>query len=263
MARLDRLKCIVTGAASGIGRAIALRFAAEGAIVLGTDVDAVGLEHVGGEALGSLRTMPLNVTNEAAVDAAFAGFAAEEGRIDVLVNSAGIAHNGTALEADLASWERVLAINLTGVWLGCRAALRQMTEQRGGVIVNIASIGSLVASPSNAAYLASKGGVAMLTKSIAIDFGHLNIRANAICPGTVPTPLVQNRYPERGEAEESDVMASIQAAAAGRYPLKRLGSVDEIAALTVYLASDESGFMSGSLLPIDGGISAAAWLVGQ
>ena len=264
-ARLEGKAAIVTGAASGLGRAIALMFAAEGARVVCADLDAAGAEatasqigHDGGEAVA----VTTDVASEEAARSCVARAVARLGRVDCLVNSAGIVRDGTAMDTDLATWNLVIGVNLTGLWLMCRAVLPHMKERRAGSIVNIASVGALVAAPSNAAYITSKGGVAALTRSIAIDFAPDNIRANAICPGTVPTPLVINHYINRGEVAAGDVAAGI-AATRQRYPLRRHGTPEEIAALAVYLGSDESGFMTGSLLPIDGGISAAAWQVGQ
>jgi NAD(P)-dependent dehydrogenase (short-subunit alcohol dehydrogenase family) len=264
--RLAGTVAIVTGAGSGIGKGCALKFGAEGAATVCADINleaarstASAISAAGGKAAA----LHLDVSDEASAEACVAATLERFGAPHTIVNCAGIVRNGTAMNTDLATWNLIVGINLTGVWLMCKAVLPHMVERKSGSIVNIASVGSLVASPSNAAYIAAKGGVATLTKSIAVDFAPYNIRANAICPGTVPTPLVINHYINRGEVDPSNIDASI-AETRKRYPLQRHGRPEEIAALAVYLASDEeSGFMTGSLIPIDGGISAAAWQVGQ
>lgn len=264
--RLAGQVALVTGGGSGIGKATALAMAAEGATVAVADIAEAAaratvaeIEGAGGRAMAAV----VDVAKEDSVAAAVAAVKDAVGPVDTLANCAGIVRNGTAMDTDLDTWNLILGINLTGLWLMCRAVLPQMVERKAGSIVNIASVGSLVASPSNAAYIAAKGGVATLTKSIAIDFAPYNVRANAICPGTVPTPLVINHYINRGEVSADNIEASL-ATTHKRYPLNRHGRPEEIAALAVYLASPaESGFMTGSLLPIDGGLSAAAWMVGQ
>lgn len=264
--RLAGKAAIVTGAGSGIGRATALMFADEGAAALCVDIDeaaAIKTAEDARTAGGHATARRVDVADEASVAACLGAFIGEFERIDTLVNCAGIVRSGAAGDVDLPTWNLILGVNLTGLWLMCRAALPHMVARRNGSIVNIASVGALVASPANAAYIASKGGVAALTRSIAIDYAPYNVRANAICPGTVPTPLVINHYINRGEVDRSSIESGI-AATRGRYPLHRHGAPEEIAALAVYLAADtESGFMTGSLLPIDGGLSAAAWQVGQ
>jgi NAD(P)-dependent dehydrogenase (short-subunit alcohol dehydrogenase family) len=264
--RLAGKVAIVTGAGSGIGKACALKFGEEGAATTCADINVEAARATADEILargGEAVALHLDVASESSAEACVAATVERFGPPDSIVNCAGIVRNGTAMNTDLETWNLIVGINLTGVWLMCKAALPHMVERKSGSIVNIASVGSLVASPSNAAYIAAKGGVATLTKSIAVDFAPYSIRANAICPGTVPTPLVINHYINRGEVDPHDVEASI-AETRKRYPLHRHGRPEEIAALAVYLASDEeSGFMTGSLIPIDGGISATAWQVGQ
>lgn len=264
--RLAGTSAIVTGAASGLGRATALKFAAEGAGVVCADLNADAATETArqaSEAGGRALAFRLDVTDETSAKACADFAVAELGGIDSIVNCAGIAADGTAMDTSLATWNLVMSVNLTGLWLMCRAVLPHMVEKKSGAIVNISSVGSLAAPPSNAAYVASKGAVSALTRSISVDFAPYNIRANAICPGTVPTPLVVNHYIKRGEVKPEEVEAGI-AATRKRYPLHRHGRPEEIAALAVYLASEsESGFMTGSSIPIDGGISASAWQVGQ
>ncbi len=189
---------------------------------------------------------------EAAVDAALA----IAGRLDVVFANAGIAGAGTALSTTPAEWDRVIAVNLTGVWLTVRAALPAMLEQRSGSIVCTASIGGLIGVANIASYAAAKGGVVALVKQMAADFSRDGIRVNAICPGTVPTALVLTSYVTGGGVGVGTDVESRLLDAATRYPLGRLGTVEEVAALAAYLASDESGFVTGVAIPIDGGYSA-------
>jgi len=264
--RLAGKVAIVTGAASGIGKGIALKFGAEGARTVCADINqaaasatAEEIAAIGGEAIA----VQLDVSSEASCEACVARAVEQYGAPDSLVNCAGIVRNGTAVDTDIQTWNAIMNVNLTGVWLMCKAVLPLMIERKSGSIINIASVGSLVASPSNFAYIAAKGGVSAMTKSIAVDFAPYNIRANAICPGTVPTPLVVNHYINRGEVDPDNIEPGL-AGARARYPLRRLGKPEEIGALAVYLAADEeSGFMTGSVIAIDGGISATAWQVGQ
>jgi NAD(P)-dependent dehydrogenase (short-subunit alcohol dehydrogenase family) len=171
------------------------------------------------------------------------------GRLDILFNNAGIVLGGTVETTEEADWERTMAVNLRGVFLGCKYALPVMRRQGGGVIVNTASVAGLVGVKDRAAYSASKAAVAGLTKSIAIDYVAENIRANCICPGTVDTPSLQQRIAATGDA-----VAGRQAFIA-RQPMGRLGTAEEIAQLALYLASDESAYMTGSAVVIDGGLS--------
>lgn len=263
--RLAGKSAIVTGAGSGIGQATALMFAREGAQVICADINGAAAEATAKEitgAGGQASSFIVNVADQKSTEDCAAAAVKSFSKIDSVVNCAGIASDGTAMDTSLETWNLTIGINLTGLWLMCRAVLPHMVERRSGSIVNLASVGALAAPPSNAAYVAAKGGVAALTRSIAVDFAPHNVRANAICPGTIPTPLVINHYIKRGEVSAADVESGI-AATRKRYPLQRHGKAEEVAALAVYLASEESGFMTGSLLPIDGGISAAAWQVGQ
>lgn len=262
--RLAGKVVIVTGAASGLGKESALAAAAEGARIVACDVNAAGAKTVareiaaaGGEAVAATVDVSDMVQTQKAAKLAVKTY----GRIDALMNFAGIVINGSATAADQASWDKVIAVNLTGTWLMNRAVLPAMQET-GGAIVNIASVGGMVGVPGIAAYAASKAGVIGLTRQIATDYAQFNVRANAICPGTVPTPLVVNHYIVRGEAEKGKIEEGLKAATK-RYPLRRLGKESEIAALAVFLASDEAAFITGAAVPIDGGLTAVAWQVGQ
>ena len=177
------------------------------------------------------------------------------GRIDVLFANAGIPHSGSITTTGKSDWDRVLAVNLTGVWLANRAVIPAMLEQGGGSIINQASITALVGFSGVAAYTAAKGGVVALTRQAAIDYGEHNIRVNALCPGTINTPLVEATYKQRGGVNMDDPMPLEEAlaASAARYPLKRLGSVEDVAYMATFLASDEAGWITGATFPIDGG----------
>jgi NAD(P)-dependent dehydrogenase (short-subunit alcohol dehydrogenase family) len=181
------------------------------------------------------------------------------GRIDILFANAGIAGVGSITSTTRQTWDRVLAVNLTGVWLCSKAVLPQMQAQGGGSVINQASIGGLVGFSGIMPYAAAKAGVIGLTRQAAIEYAAQNIRFNAICPGTVVTPLVTRTYEERGGialGSKQTLEEALQANAA-RYPLGRLGSVDDVAGMAVYLASDEANWVTGAVFTIDGGYSAA------
>lgn len=260
--RLSGQVSLVTGAASGIGRAIATAHAAEGARVILADRQTDKAE----EAAAALRAtgagaqaVHLDVTDPASVAACAAEASGHFGPATILVNAAGTAGRGDAMTTDIAEWNRVMAVNITGAWLMCREVLPGMVAAGGGGIVNIASVAAIVSPPNAVAYAVSKGGVAMLTKSIALDFARRGVRANAICPGTVPTPLVTDHYIKGGQATAETMDQGLEKTKL-HYPMRRLGRPEEIAALSVYLSAPaESGFMTGSVIPIDGGLIGSAW----
>jgi NAD(P)-dependent dehydrogenase (short-subunit alcohol dehydrogenase family) len=248
---------LVTGGAAGIGRAIALRFAREGAAVAIVDVDEPGaravateIEGAGGRAL-ALRG---DVAREADVAAAVAATVDRLGALDVLVNNAGVNVMKTAETASEADWSRALDVDLKGAWLGCKHALPHL-KRRGGAIVNVASMHAFRTMPGCFPYAAAKGGVVSLTKSLAVDFGPARVRVNAICPGTIDTRLTREWAASQPEPEAARrrLLAAI--------PLGRLGTPEDVAALALFLASEESGCLSGAAIPLDGGrdaLSAAA-----
>jgi 2-keto-3-deoxy-L-fuconate dehydrogenase len=229
---------LITGAGAGIGRATAEAFLREGARAIATDRDPAALAGLAAE------QRALDVTDPAAVSA----LAAALGRIDILVNCAGFVETGTLLDNDEAQWTRSFEVNVFAMARVIKAFLPAMLGGGGGAIVNIASVaGSLKGVPNRCIYGASKAAVIGLTKSVAIDFIARGIRCNAICPGTVDTPSLQQRLADTGD------YAAARAAFNARQPMGRLGTAEEIAAMALYLASDAGAFATGQTFVIDGG----------
>jgi NAD(P)-dependent dehydrogenase (short-subunit alcohol dehydrogenase family) len=244
MARLHNKTCVVTAAAQGIGRAIAEAFASEGAQVIAVDRNTSVL---GAWTAGTgITAVTLDATDEAAVQAWTAGL----GRVDVLANCVGMVPDGTILATAAADLERCFRVNVVSMHLMTQALLPQMLERRQGSIINIASVvSSLKAAPNRYAYATTKAAVIGLTRAIARDFIANGVRCNAICPGTVESPSLQERIAAKGNAEQA------RADFIARQPMGRLGNATEIAAIAVLLASDEACFMSGENIVIDGGMS--------
>ncbi|MBV8889419.1 MAG: SDR family oxidoreductase [Alphaproteobacteria bacterium] len=247
--RLAGKRVLVTAAGQGIGRATALAFAAEGASVLATDIAADKLADLS-DAL--IATRWLDVTDEPAI----AALADELGAIDVLFNCAGFVHHGTVLEVTPAEWDVSFALNVRSMYLMIRAFLPAMVERGSGAsIINMSStVSSVKGAPNRCVYGATKAAVIGLTKSIAIDFIAAGIRCNAICPGTIATPSLDDRIAVQGGLLPGGTDAA-RRAFVDRQPLGRLGTAEEIAALAVYLASDESLFTTGAIHIIDGGFT--------
>lgn len=243
----DRLKgktALITGAAQGIGLAIAGKFVSEGARVIVTDINADALDTVAKKL--DCRTQVLNVTDARAVQSCAESYSA----VNVLVNCAGFVHHGTILDCEEEDWERSLTLNVTSMYRTIRAFLPGMQERQSGAIVNIASVVSSVRGATNRfAYGSSKAAVIGLTKSVALDFIDQGIRCNSISPGTVESPSLQGRMDATG-----DPVAARKAFIA-RQPMGRLGEPDEIASVAVMLASEDTAFMTGTNVVIDGGWS--------
>ena len=243
--RLNGKKVLVTAAAQGIGRAIAERFAVEGANVIATDINMEVLGTLKGP---NLTTRRLDVLDTAAVTAA----EKEIGAIDVLVNCAGFVHHGTILDCEEKDFDFSTNLNVRAAYRMIRAFLPGMLTRQSGTIVNISSIASSIAGvPNRFIYGTTKAGLIGLSKAVAVDFVTQGIRCNAICPGTVETPSLEQRMAARGDVAEA------RKAFIARQPMGRLGKAEEIAALALYLASDESAFVTGQEFVIDGGWTAA------
>jgi meso-butanediol dehydrogenase / (S,S)-butanediol dehydrogenase / diacetyl reductase len=244
---------LVTGAGSGIGQAIAVLFAAEGAGVGVADFSEAGgnatvsqIRAAGGEA----EFFRVDVSRSAEVKAAVDGALRRWGQLDILCNNAGIGVAATVVETAEEDWDRTLAVDLKGVFLGCKYAIPPMIARGGGVIVNTASVAGQVGVLNRAAYCAAKAGVVGLTKSVAVDYIGQNIRINAICPGTVDSPWIQKIL-----SAQPDPVAERQRMVE-RQPMGRMGEPAEIAKAALYLACDDSAFVTGTALIIDGGLMA-------
>jgi len=243
--RLQGKRCLVTAAGQGIGRATALAFAAEGASVLATDKDATKL--AGLEAAG-IEARPLDVLDDAAV----ASMIATAGPLDVLFNCAGFVHQNTALTCTDAEWDYAFALNVRAMWQTIRAALPSMLAKGGGSILNMASACSSVkGAPNRFVYGTTKAAVVGLTKSIATEYVAQGVRCNCLCPGTVDTPSLGERI--AANAAAAGGVEAARNAFVARQAMGRLAKAEEIAALAVYLAADESAFVTGQAIVIDGG----------
>lgn len=247
--RLAGKTALVTAAGQGIGRATAEAFLREGAQVIAADINPETLEALA--ALPGCRTLRLDVTDGAAVDAA----AREIGRIHVLFNGAGFVHHGTILDCDEAAFDFSMNLNVRAMYRMMRAFLPAMLDAGSGSIINMASVaGSIKGAPNRFVYGASKAAVIGMTKAVAADYITRGIRCNAICPGTVESPSLRQRIGNQAAASGRS-LAQVEADFIARQPMGRIGTAAEIAALAVYLASDESAFTTGTAQVIDGGWS--------
>ncbi len=240
---------VVTGASSGIGRAIALAFGREGAAVAvnyardaeGADSTVKEIEEGGGKAIA----VQADVSSVDDVKNLVGRAVAEFGRLDVMVNNAGVEYKMPFLETPLETWEKVISVNLTGPWLGCQEAARQMVSQGGpGRIINVSSVHEDLAMPTNSPYCAAKGGLRMLTRTIAVELAPHDITVNNIAPGAIETPM------DAKLEQDPDQMGALLS----EIPLGRMGKPEEVASLALYLASDASAYTTGSTLFVDGGM---------
>jgi 2-keto-3-deoxy-L-fuconate dehydrogenase len=247
---------VVTGAGSGIGAAIARVFARQQARVVVLDRDEAAArrtaEQIGGTA-GRAAAIACDVADGVQVARVFDRIVAEQDRVDILVNNAGIAHVGTIERTTEADLDRLYAVNVKGVYLCARAAVPIMVGQGGGVILNMASIASLVGVPERFAYSMTKGAVHTMTMSIAIDYVKQNIRCNCICPARIHTPFVDEFVARHYAGRERETLAQL----AAYQPIGRMGTSEEVAHLALYLCSDEAAFVTGQAYPIDGGVLVA------
>jgi meso-butanediol dehydrogenase/(S,S)-butanediol dehydrogenase/diacetyl reductase len=240
--RLAEKIALVTGAASGIGAACAARFAAEGAVVAGLDLaEAPAASPTAG-------WWVVDVRDEAGVERAVAEIVDQLDRIDVLVNAAGVLSIGAADVMEREEWDRVLGVNLTGTWLVSKHVVRRMAERRTGSIVNLASVEGLLGFSGQTAYNVSKGGVVLLTRNMASDFGAAGVRVNCLCPGLIDTPLTA--------ILRDPALALVRDRFVEWHLLGRAGQPEEVAAAALFLASDDASFVHGAALTVDGGLTA-------
>jgi len=244
---------VVTGAGSGIGAAIARLFARQGARLVVLDLDEAAARRTAdeiGAAGGQAAAIVCDVADSRQVPRVFDRIVAGHDRIDILVNNAGIAHVGTIERTTERDFDRLFAVNVKGVYLCARAAVPIMIAHGGGVILNMASIASLIGLPERFAYSMTKGAVHTMTMSIAVDYVKQHIRCNCICPARIHTPFVDAYVARHYAGREAETMAQL----ASYQPIGRMGTPEEVAHLALYLCSDEASFVTGQAYPIDGGV---------
>jgi NAD(P)-dependent dehydrogenase (short-subunit alcohol dehydrogenase family) len=250
MGRLDGKVALITGAAGGMGLAAAKLFVEEGARVLLSDVAREPGERAAADLGEAAHFVPADVSKPADAEAMVWAAVDRFGGLHVLYNNAGVMlpEDGGVVETDEETWDRTMSINLKGVWLGCKYGIPAMLESGGGSIVNVASFVALMgAATPQIAYTATKGGVLSMTREIAVEYARRGIRANALCPGPIETPLLTQLFSDPAARERRMV----------HIPLGRLGQADEVVRAALWLASDESSLMTGATLVVDGGITAA------
>ena len=252
--KLDKKVAVVTGAGSGIGEATARLFGQEGAHVCVVDLNIDAAQRVA-EAIrqqgGKAEAHAVDVSADEQVAALMGSVESHHGTLDILVNNAGFGIAGTAPATSRESFDRIMSVNVTGVFLGCKYAIPIMQRQGGGVIVNTGSVGGLVGLRERAAYCASKGAVIAMTRAMALDHVGDGIRINAVAPGTIESPYFKEIFARSSDPE------ALRAQLSARQPMNRLGTPEEVAKAILFLSSDDSTFATGSILVLDGGLSAA------
>jgi NAD(P)-dependent dehydrogenase (short-subunit alcohol dehydrogenase family) len=248
--RLENMKCVVTGGASGIGAATVRRFVREGADVCILDRDLVSAERLASECGGETFALELDVRQETAVRRAAERVLSRWGVIDVLVNNAGSELNKTYDETTIDEWDRVLDTDLKGPWLLCKYFVPSMVEHGAGSVINVSSLNGLVGFPLSTAYGSAKGGLVVFTKDMAIELATSGVRINCVCPGVIQTPMMERWTDLMPDKEEAKAMLR------GVMPIGRMGTAEEVAGAILFFASEDSSLCQGALLSVDGGFTA-------
>lgn len=248
--RLENMKCVVTGGASGIGAATVRRFVSEGADVCILDRDLVSAERLASECGGETFALELDVRQETAVRRAAERVLSRWGVIDVLVNNAGSELNKTYDETTIDEWDRVLDTDLKGPWLLCKYFVPSMVEQGAGSVINVSSLNGLVGFPLSTAYGSAKGGLVVFTKDMAIELATSGVRINCVCPGVIQTPMMERWTDLMPDKEEAKAMLR------GVMPVGRMGTAEEVAGAILFFASEDSSLCQGAVLSVDGGFTA-------
>jgi NAD(P)-dependent dehydrogenase (short-subunit alcohol dehydrogenase family) len=248
--RLENMKCVVTGGASGIGAATVRRFVREGADVCILDRDLISAERLASECGGETFALELDVRQETAVRRAAERVLSRWGVIDALVNNAGSELNKTYDETTIDEWDRVLDTDLKGPWLLCKYFVPSMVEHGAGSVINVSSLNGLVGFPLSTAYGSAKGGLVVFTKDMAIELATSGVRINCVCPGVIQTPMMERWTDLMPDKEEAKAMLR------GVMPIGRMGTAEEVAGAILFFASEDSSLCQGAVLSVDGGFTA-------
>ncbi len=248
--RLENMKCVVTGGASGIGAATVRRFVREGADVCILDRDLISAERLASECGGETFALELDVRQETAVRRVAERVLSRWGVIDVLVNNAGSELNKTYDETTIDEWDRVLDTDLKGPWLLCKYFVPSMVEHGAGSVINVSSLNGLVGFPLSTAYGSAKGGLVVFTKDMAIELATSGVRINCVCPGVIQTPMMERWTDLMPDKEEAKAMLR------GVMPIGRMGTAEEVAGAILFFASEDSSLCQGAVLSVDGGFTA-------